>query len=282
MLKRAILTRFYRNCDAFITIGDNNEAYYRHYGVPEERLFRGAYPIDVGRFCQTLQDPDGRVAMRRGYDFSADDFVVVALGKLERRKRPRDLIEALSILGRDANIRALFVGDGSEREAILQLARRRGVENRIRITGFINQRDIPRVLQAGDLLAVMSECDPHPLAVTEGLAVGYPVVVSDRVGCVGPTDTARPGVNAIVYPTGDVLQLARAISQVSGNEALRRTMAEASRAIVWTQDVSVAVRAVLNIITTLRPQFAGAWSDVSDEDFTQIAGERRRLALKRA
>ncbi len=278
--KRPILGRFFRRCDAFITIGDNNEAYYRHYGVPPEKLFRGAYPVDVARFCRTLEDrPDGRVEVRRRYDLPPDDLVVVALGKLERRKRPQDLVEALSMLPRTVKATALFVGDGPMRADVLERARQKGVADRVKITGFVNQRDVPLVLQAGDLLAVISERDPHPLAVSEALIVGLPVVVSDRVGCVGPTDTARPGVNAIIYRCGEAVELAQAIARVAGDEALRRTMAGASRAIAWTQDASVTVGTVLDIIAALRPPFGGRWGDVQEVTFGQIAQHRRRLAV---
>jgi glycosyltransferase involved in cell wall biosynthesis len=275
--KRAILGHFFRQCDAFATIGDNNEAYYRHYGVPEAKLFRGAYPVDVTRFTRALR-ATGRMEMRRRYGLAEDDFVVVALGKLERRKRPQDLVEALSRLGPGVPARALFIGDGPERGAVLELARRRGFEQRVAITGFVNQREIPVALQAGDALAMMSDCDPHPLAVTEALAVGLPIIVSDRVGCVGPTDTARPDVNAIVYACGDAGELARAIARLAGDGRLRRGMAEASRRIVKTQDVSAAVGAVLRIVTALRPRFGPAWSVVSDGDFARIALHGRHLA----
>ena len=56
-VKRAVLPAFYRRIDAFITIGDNNEAYYRHYGVPDRKLFRGAFPVDIRRFRGAAEGP---------------------------------------------------------------------------------------------------------------------------------------------------------------------------------------------------------------------------------
>lgn len=238
----------------------------------------GPMPWTSRAFAGLREGPDGRMEVRRRYDLPRDDFVVVALGKLERHKRPQDLVEALSILRHTVKVTALFVGDGPMRAEVLELAKRRGIEDRVRITGFVNQRDVPLVLRAGDLLAVMSERDAHPLAVSEALIVGLPVVVSDRVGCVGPTDTARPGVNAVIYRCGDALELAHAIARVAGNETLRRTMAAASRAIAWTQDVSVTVGTVLDIIAALRPSFGGRWRDVPELTFGQIAEHRQRLA----
>src|SRR5262249_1853023 len=47
LAKAAVVRWFFRRCDAFLTIGDNNEAYYAHYGVPRGKMVRGACPVDV-------------------------------------------------------------------------------------------------------------------------------------------------------------------------------------------------------------------------------------------
>ena len=90
----------------------------------------------------------------------------------------------------------------------------------------------------------MSEHDPHPLVVTEGGSFGLPVIVSDRVGCIGPHDTARPGINAVVYPLGDVEGFADAIISLAKDAPLRERLGQGSLAISATQDVSVAADAL--------------------------------------
>jgi hypothetical protein len=62
-LKHAVLRRHFGRCDAFVTIGDNNEAYYQYYGVPKEKMFRGAYPIDFNRFQDSVRAPIALAAM---------------------------------------------------------------------------------------------------------------------------------------------------------------------------------------------------------------------------
>jgi hypothetical protein len=57
-------------------------------------------------------------------------------------------------------------------------------------------------------------------------------------------------------------------------------MADASRAVAKTQDVSVTVETVLGIIVALKPRFASAWSEVSEKDFAQIAFHRQQLAAE--
>ena len=248
VVKRAILPRFFRRCDAFLTIGDNNEQYYRHYGVPDSKMFRGAYPVDVGRFRRAVDGmPEReRSAVRERFGLAAEGVVVMFVGKFIAMKRPLDLVEAVARLTDiEPRVQALFVGDGGLRNAIEARVSQLQLAEHVRIAGFINQSEMPTVLAAGDVLAMCSETDPHPLAVTEAMAVGKAVVASDRVGCVGPTDAARPGVNTLVYPCGDVGQLADRLRTLAEDPDLRARMSVASRELALTQNTSVTVSAVL-------------------------------------
>ena len=114
--------------------------------------------------------------------------------------------------------------------------------------GFVNQSEIPKTLWLGDIIAMCSETDSHPLAVSEAMAVGNAVVASDRVGCVGPTDAARPGSNALVFPCGDVDALASILCNLAQDDEKREAMRDASRRVVSSQDVQMAVDAVLKFL----------------------------------
>ncbi len=96
-----------------------------------------------------------------------------------------------------------------------------------------------------------SDVEPHGQAVAESMAVGSAIVVSDRVGCVGPNDSARAGQNAVVYPAGDVPALAAVLERLSRDPAeLERLKAESWR-LASTQDIPVMVAA-----TAGQPQLA--------------------------
>ena len=277
--KHLVLRYFFRRCDAFITIGDNNEAYYARYGVPGSKMFRGACPIDLQRFRQTLAAPDrpSRGEMRARFGLPADAVVAVFSGKMVPIKRPGDLVEAVGRLrDRGVGLHALFVGDGPLRSELEAQVRACRLENEIRFSGFVNQRDIPLVLEAGDLLAIPSERDAHPLAVAESMAVGHPIVASDRVGCVGATDSARPGVNALVYPMGDTRALAKALEQLVRDGELRRRMGQASLELVAGQDVSAAVGAVLRAVGALHHRYKQPWNEVPEAFFRGL--DEKRLA----
>jgi glycosyltransferase involved in cell wall biosynthesis len=268
------LRYFFRHCDAFLTIGDRNEEYYSHYGVPGVKMFRGACPVDIGRFEKALQQNNrpNRAVIRKRFGLPDGAFVVIMLGKLIPIKRPLDLVDALALTGKQLNmIYALMIGDGPLRRDIEKRAAEFGIVEQIKITGFINQKDIPYYIAAGDVLAVTSEQDAHPLAVSESLILGLPVVISDKVGCVGPTDTARPNVNALVYPCGDIPALKEALCTLVGDSALRQRMGQESLHIAPTQDIHVAAQAVIKILISLKVKFAEKWADIDQNIFAGFA-----------
>lgn len=276
VLKVGFLRWYFRGCDAFIAIGDNNEAYYRHYGVSPGRIFRGACPIDVARFRDTIHAPDraSRREVRARHGFPPFDLVALWVGKLLPSKMPGDFVAAVAELSHQGvPIGGLIVGDGPLRPEVEGQIRALGLTERIRITGFVNQAELPLLLHAGDLFVTTSVTDPHPLVVTESMAVGLPVVASDRVGCIGVTDTARPGVNALVYPCGDVQALAGCIRQLVSDVDLRRRLAEASYEIATGQEPATTARAVLGSLVYLRDHSPHDWSDLSSTTWERMSAD---------
>jgi glycosyltransferase involved in cell wall biosynthesis len=252
-VKRIVVGRFYSRVDGAFYTGDNNRQYHLNYGLPPERLFPGGLPVDRRRLLEWTGDrAAARRAVRERHGIPDDAFVVVACGKYVSHKRPLDLVEAGCRVARTGRpVWTLLVGEGPERARVEEWVRREGARN-VTLTGFVNQRAVGEYYAASDALAVMSDRDAHPLAVTEAASFGLPAIVSDLVGCIGSLDTARPGENAIVYPCGDVDRLAAAIEQLRGDGALYERMSAASLAISETQDVTVLAERLVDSARRVR------------------------------
>jgi glycosyltransferase involved in cell wall biosynthesis len=264
---------FFNRCDRFITIGDNNEAYYRHYGVPAEKLIRGALPIDLSRFRQTLADPDrpSREQVRARWGLPSDAIVVAFAAKMIDIKRPADLIDAIARLRiRGVPIYGLMIGDGPLRPALEQRVHDNGLGDLVRFTGFVNQREIPLVLECADILAMCSDVEPHGQAVAESMAVGSAIVASDRVGCVGPNDSARPGANAVIFPAGNVEALAAVLERLVTDRAELARMKSESWRLAETQDIPVMIQAILRSLQSLAPEFATTWAAAGGEPLSGL------------
>ncbi|WP_226930719.1 MULTISPECIES: glycosyltransferase family 4 protein [Parafrankia] len=260
--KRLALPPLLRLFRGFATIGDNNEAYLAHYGVPRNRMFRTPYPTDEESFRTALfRRAEHRAAVRAELAIDDDAFVALFVGKLVQRKRPLDIAGALRVIaagspatarvtpdwarsqvpvhsvGTAAPVRsagaggtpivAVLAGDGELRPHLEAAATE--LDGALRLVGFADQERLPKLYAAADVCLHPAEQDAHPLAIKEAVLCGLPVITTDRVGSVGATDDVRSGRNGVVYPVGDVQHLARILDDLSRRpEDLKRMSKEST------------------------------------------------------
>jgi glycosyltransferase involved in cell wall biosynthesis len=200
-------------------------------------------PVETRRLLASVPDRAvTRAELRRRFAIPENAFVVMFCGKYQPHKRPLDLVIAVHRLASNGMpLWGVLVGDGPERGNITTFCEREKVSN-VMMTGFINQSELPSFYAASDVLAMPSSLDAYGLSVSEASAFALPIVISDRVGGIGPNDSAQPDGNAIVYPCGDVQALAAAIERLWRDQDLYGRMAAKSSEIALSQDVTVAAQ----------------------------------------
>jgi glycosyltransferase involved in cell wall biosynthesis len=228
--KRLLLPRYLRSVGAFLTTGDANDEYYRHYGVPAGRLIRAPYPIDRARYERArVTAADDRAKIRRELGVPDDSLLCLVVGKLVDWKRQGDVVAMLSQPGMEG-ARVVLIGTGRDEQRLRQQAER-VAPDRVRFAGFVQPVDLPRYYAACDVYIHPSEREPHSVAVSEAVFMGCPIVISDRCGSYGSTDDVQPGRNGFVYRCGDVTGLVMAVRRLGANGVLRKRFAAASRTI---------------------------------------------------
>jgi glycosyltransferase involved in cell wall biosynthesis len=249
--KQIVLRLMMRLFSGVITTGDNNEAYYRHYGVPAAKMHRCPFTVDEASFEKARETRSlTRAETRKRYGIPPDAFVVLFVGKLIPLKRPLDILNALLLLRDNTNdienVCAFFAGDGVVREDLQACI----AENKLPaiLGGFVNIDVLPSVYAMADVLAFPSDREAYGLSAREAACVGLPLIVSDQIGCVGPTDAARPGENALVFPAGDVHALAEAIALMAGDPDVVMRMGNASLRIADELSVASSIQGVLAVV----------------------------------
>jgi glycosyltransferase involved in cell wall biosynthesis len=228
-VKRAALTLLFRRFSAFLPVGAANAAYFRRYGVPERRLFSTPHAIDNARFSAPGHEKAG-LAWRREIGIPDRDRLVLFAGKFERKKRPDLLIRAFRAIA-PAHATLLLVGNGKMEPELRRLAA--GTDS-IRFAPFQNQRAMPRVHAAADLLVLPSEGpgETWGLVVNEACCAGRAVLVSDHVGC--HPDLVRPGENGLVFRAGSETSLRDALTQALSDDGRLRAWGAAGRRLIDT------------------------------------------------
>jgi glycosyltransferase involved in cell wall biosynthesis len=252
-IKKLLLPRILRQFDAFLTVGDCNEDYYAHYGVPRNRLFRSPFTIDEDTYQTAYRNRTKlRAARRKELGIADDEVMILTVGKLSRRKHAADVVEAarfFKVAGNPAKLRFVLVGNGEEMERLEKIVADEDLP--VLMSGFVNVDRLPEYYCAADMILHPFSRDPHPLVMSEGACIGLPLLISDRVGAAGPTDIARPGENAKVFPVGDVAALVDRAKALAADPERRAQMSARSREIFDELDMRRSIHGVLDAIAFL-------------------------------
>lgn len=159
------------------------------------------------------------------------------VGRLSPEKNLAFLLEAATLVMRKhAQVWFLLVGDGPARAELEQQARRAGLSERVVFAGAIPHQKVPGFQAAFEVFVTASLSETQPLAYTEAMASGKPVVA---LAAPGAEDMIQPGKNGLLAdPEGGPKGLAEQIAAVVEDAGLRRTMGEYAQQ--WAQQFDVA------------------------------------------
>lgn len=228
-IRDTVLAFAYRFVDGFLAIGTANREYYRSLGIPESKIFDVPYTVDNERLIAAASlSNEERAEIRSRFGLTVDDPVVIFASKLMSRKRPDDVLRAMKLV-RDEGVRAslLIVGTGEMEPELKRLCGELGLRD-VAFAGFVNQRELPRLLAASDVFVLPSENEPWGLIVNEAMCAALPVIVSGEVGCA--MDLVTNGDNGRVVRLAAPTELAAALRPLLIDGNLRKDLGERSRA----------------------------------------------------
>lgn len=228
-LRSFMLRRYFRPIRYFLTVGDANEAYYRKYGVPDEKLLRMHFPIDVKQYVTFYENRDLlNSGIREQYGIGAEEIVLCVVGKLVAWKNQDHIIRALALLEKKDITAHLFILGSGEKLHDWEAAAGVLSRSKVYFPGFVSIDDLPAYYAAADIYVHPASVEPHSIAVSEAVYMGCPVVISDRCGSYGESDDVKDGENGLVFPFGDIPALADAIGQLALDTDRRKTFGERS------------------------------------------------------
>ncbi len=129
--------------------------------------------------------------------------VVLALGRLHRNKAFDVLLRAMPLL---PGVHAVIAGSGPERAALLELAGRLGVADRVHLLGW--RADTGALLAAAHVLVCPSRHEPLGNVVLEAWSAARPVVAADAAG---PAELIHSGRDGLLVPRENAPALADAL-----------------------------------------------------------------------
>lgn len=136
------------------------------------------------------------------------------VGRLERPKNQRLLIEAVSMIERDFSL--VIVGSGQLRPGLDEWVDRHGLSGRVT---FAESSQVDRYFADADIFVLSSDYEGLPLVILEAMSAGLPVVATD-VGGVG--EAVSDGVSGFLVGRGNAKGLSGKLTRLIDDDDLRR------------------------------------------------------------
>jgi glycosyltransferase involved in cell wall biosynthesis len=197
-------------------------------GLPPGKIRLIRNGIDSGEFRGVE-----RKLARDQLGVSQDAFVLTVVANFHPYKGHADLLQALQIARNRFPLRWILLAVGRDIDANLQrmlkLTDQLGLTANVRFLG--ERADIPVILRASDIHISASHTEGFPNNVLEAMCAGLPVVAT-AVG--GVPEMVVNGQTGLLVPARNADEMARALLQLAGDPAQRRSMGEAGRDRVAT------------------------------------------------
>ena len=187
---------------SFVVNGEAAKEYLiTELGVPLEKIF-------VGGLCAEPPPKQGTSTSARKYE-SESTVRFVCTGQLIKRKGVAYLIRAVAHLNArfpPGSFELVILGDGPEREHLVELAARTKSDEQIRFVGKVPPDKVWDYYGSAHVFVLPTLQDNWPLVVPEAMSAGLPVLVSKFAGSV--PDLIREGVNGNSFDPHDPADIA--------------------------------------------------------------------------
>lgn len=205
------------------------------WGVPPER-------VHVVPSVARAPEPSGNKAALRAV-MGIEGPLFIAVGRLVPWKHFDAAVRAVRLVRRKApKARLIIVGEGPERSALKELARKEGVKDTVQFAGALPADTTHRYIEAADALVLPSSYEGLSHTLLEAMALGT-LVIASRAG--GNAELVEDGAHGFLVPPGNPRALAAAMNRVltlSPEAHARMVAAALARAQEVARDSEAASR----------------------------------------
>lgn len=205
--------------DVLITI--NREDFQRAKSFKAGKIvYIPGVGININKFTKHI---GRRKEKRAELGLNSNDFVLLSVGELIKRKNHEVVIESLGRLkemGKLNGIQYIICGRGILDTKLKEKALSLGISNHVHFLGY--RKDVSEICNASDLFVFMSVQEGLPVALMEAMACGLPVICTN---IRGNSDLVENGKNG-EFVQNSVIAVTEAIIKLKGQQLLRRRYAE--------------------------------------------------------
>jgi 1,2-diacylglycerol 3-alpha-glucosyltransferase len=222
-----------RCCSAALVAAQPQAAYVVKLGMPIESVFFGYDVVDNDYFAAQA-DSVGRNSAELRQSLGLERPFILTVARFIPEKNLLSAVRAYASYVAQAGETAwdwVLCGDGPLKQEIVLLCGELGIENHVKMPGFIQYDRLPAYYGLASLFWQPSIKDCFPLAINEAMAAGLPVAISWR--CGNASTFVDEGRNGWTFDPESGKEMTSVLLRVHGlADAQRREMACRSREII--------------------------------------------------
>ena len=159
------------------------------------------YPPGDIHFVQPMVDETQVVArdkpayLIKRWGFSGKEKIIFTLARMSMSYKGYDrvLLAFKELIGEFDNLRYILGGSGEDRPRLERLIKGLNIEDRVVMTGFIPDEEIPDYYNLCDIFIMPSKKEGFGIVFLEAMACGKPVIAGNADGSTEPTMNGRLG-----------------------------------------------------------------------------------------
>lgn len=200
---------------------DIEQTVVRRYGVNPDSVRLINNGVDLSEIESAIASTEHR---------HSQEFTIGYIGQLISRKNLGATIEAFAIFyEQHRNARLILIGDGPEKQALVEQVEDLGVSDAVDFLGFRDDR--LKYLPAFDIFALTSSLEGIPRCLMEAMAAKVCVTAFDIPGV---DVLVKPDQTGILIPYGDVRSLAQAWTDLMMSPETRLRLAAAGQSCIYS------------------------------------------------
>ena len=153
---------------------------------------------------------------REELEMDPDAIYLISVGRMVKRKGYDNLLKALAEIN-DNKVKLIIIGEGPEKETLLQIIKDENLGNRVLLPGFVTEDVKFQYLKCADLYVLSSVHEGFGIVLQEAMQVGLPILATNYGG---QTDIIEDRINGLLVEGNSVDALVNGIKQMLENKEL--------------------------------------------------------------
>ncbi len=199
-------------------------------------LLPGADVQVVGNLVRRQNTPDSSAmrVVRERHGLEKDQFVVLTVGSVGRRKGSFEILKAVPrIACADDAVRFILVGGeetAGDMARLKTIVKEQGLDKWVILAGETERENVPVFMGLADVFLLPSFIEGMPISIIEAMQWGVPVIAT-RVAAI--PDMIEDGVSGLLINPGMPDEIAAAVLRLRQDKTLRQRLSRGGKTAFW-------------------------------------------------